>query len=86
MEPDLNNASQAEVPPEVRSEMPRRHMAGCVVGSLGGGCLVPLILFIFAAISGDVGGPLFWPILMLFTGSVGAALGVLFAPKGKRHM
>jgi hypothetical protein len=54
-------------------------------GTLGCGCLVPLILFTIAAISGDVGGPLFWPVLMLFTGSVGSVLGLVFAPAGKKQ-
>jgi hypothetical protein len=54
-------------------------------GTLGCGCLVPLVLFSIAAISGDVGGPLFWPILMLFTGLAGAALGVVFAPLEKKQ-
>jgi hypothetical protein len=55
-------------------------------GTLGCGCLVPLVLFIIAAISGDVGGPLFWPILMVLTGLVGAALGVVFAPLEKKQL
>jgi hypothetical protein len=59
-------------------------MAGCLRGTLGCGCLIPLLIFIIAAITGDVGGPLFWPILMIFTGSVGAALGTAFAPLDKK--
>jgi hypothetical protein len=64
----------------------RRYWVGCMRGTLGCGCLVPLVLFIIAAISGDVGGPLFWPILMVLTGLVGAALGVVFAPLEKKQL
>jgi hypothetical protein len=63
----------------------RRYMVGCMRGTFGCGCLVPLVLFVIAAVSGDVGGPLFWPILMIFTGSVGAVLGVVLAPFEKKQ-
>jgi hypothetical protein len=47
-------------------------------GCLSGGCLVPLLLFFLCAfISGDTGGPLFWPICMLFFGVVGLVVGIV---------
>lgn len=49
------------------------------VGCVSGGCFLPVILFIVAGIAGDVGGPLFWPILAVFGAVVGFAGGTLFA-------
>lgn len=47
-------------------------------GCLGGGCLFPLLLFLFCAfILGDTGGPLFWPVCVLFFGVVGLVVGIV---------
>lgn len=83
----MSEETNPYAPPEAPAldEPKRRYTAGCVRGTLGCGCLVPLMLFIIAAISGDVGGLLFWPILMLFTGSAGAVLGLVFSPVDKKQ-
>lgn len=45
-------------------------------GAVTGGCLLPVLLFIAAAASGDTGGPLFWPILCVFLGIIGFVVGL----------
>ena len=49
-----------------------------LIGCASGGCLLPVLLFVFAAVSGDMGGPLFWPIAVVFLGIVGAAIGAFY--------
>ena len=36
---------------------------------------MPILLFVFAAVSGDMGGPLFWPIAVVFLGAFGTIIG-----------
>jgi uncharacterized membrane protein len=45
---------------------------------------MPLVLFLISALAGDTGGPLFWPILVLFGAVVGAIIGTILAPREKR--
>lgn len=47
---------------------------GCGVG----GCLIPLLLFIACAITGDFGGPLFWPFIVLLSGGLGMIIGYVY--------
>jgi hypothetical protein len=49
-----------------------------LIGCASGGCLFPIILFIFAAVSGDMGGPLFWPIAVIFLGALGTVIGAIY--------
>ena len=49
-----------------------------LVGCASGGCLIPVLLFVFSAISGDMGGPLFWPIAVVFLAIVGTGIGVIY--------
>lgn len=44
---------------------------------MGGGCLLPSVLFLIAAAQGDTGGPLFWPVLALGLGFLGLILGTI---------
>jgi hypothetical protein len=60
-------------------EVPEAKNYGCR-GAVAGGCLFPILIFIFAAISGDMGGPLFWPFLVVVFGIVGLVVG-LFIPR-----
>ena len=47
---------------------------GCGVG----GCLIPLLLFIFGLfVMNDIGGPLIWPMLSVFLGTIGLIIGFL---------
>lgn len=63
----------------------RRRGIGCLRGSLGCGCLLPAALFVLCAISGDTGGPLIWPMMVLLGGFVGGMIGAAFwAPYAKR--
>ena len=43
-----------------------------------GGCLFPAILFLIAAVLGDTGGPLFWPLISIPLALIGLALGFWF--------
>ena len=46
------------------------------VGCIGGGCVLPLLLFIWALfVAGDLGGALFWPIIVVELGLFGFAVG-----------
>lgn len=49
-----------------------------LIGCVSGGCLLPLFLFAFAAISGDMGGPLIWPFAVMFLGAIGGAIGAIY--------
>ena len=46
-----------------------------VIGCGAGGCLIPTLLFIVCLVFGDIGGPLFWPILAVFLAVVGFVVG-----------
>jgi len=48
---------------------------GCRGGVIGG-CLLPLLLWFVAVVSGDTGGPLFWPILVVLLGIIGFIIGL----------
>lgn len=84
MNEEINPYKAPESTGAVEDAPKRRHAAGCVRGSLGCGCVVPLLLFVAAALSGDVGGPLFWPIIAVFGAIVGGIIGAIFAPYEKR--
>jgi hypothetical protein len=46
------------------------------LGGVIGGCLIPLVLFLFAAVVlRDTGGPLFWPLIAIPFGLIGLAVG-----------
>ena len=48
-----------------------------IVGCLSGGCLIPILLFLFCGIVlNDTGGPLIWPILSAFLGLLGLLVGL----------
>jgi hypothetical protein len=53
--------------------------AGCAGGLIGAGslgCLVPVLLAIYCAlVLGDMGGPLFWPIVAFFGAILGLTAG-----------
>jgi hypothetical protein len=55
-----------------------------LIGCATGGCLLPILLFVFAAVSGDMGGPLFWPIAVVFLGAFGTIVGAIFGFIGRR--
>lgn len=48
-----------------------------LIGFAGGGCLLPLILFVICAFQGDTGGPLFWPFIAIPLGLVGMIVGLV---------
>ncbi len=73
---------QSSAPPAPATH-PRNRLTGCIRGSLGCGCFVPAVLFLIAGLSHDMGGPLFWPVLVVIGTLVGAAIGALFAPQRK---
>jgi hypothetical protein len=43
---------------------------------LFGGCFIPVLGFVVAAIGGDVGNPLFWPFAVILGGIIGLIIGV----------
>ena len=48
-----------------------------IVGCISGGCLIPILLFLFCGIVlNDTGGPLIWPILSVFFGLLGLLVGL----------
>ena len=48
--------------------------AGCV----SGGCLLPFVLCVACGVLfGDIGGPLFWPIIAVPLGMVGMVIGMI---------
>jgi len=49
-----------------------------LLGAASGGCLLPLILFFIAAVFGDTGGRLFWPLISIPLALIGLALGLWF--------
>jgi uncharacterized membrane protein len=53
---------------------PKREHYGCA-GAVSGGCLLPVLLLFVAALLGDTGGPLFWPIFALFLAVLGGCIG-----------
>ena len=55
------------------------------VGGASGGCLLPLILFLLAAASGDAGGPLFWLIITVLFGMIGILLGEWFHGRAQKR-
>ena len=55
-------------------------LAGCGIG----GCLVPFLLMIAAGAGGDMGGPLFWPIIATPLGLIGMALGFYIRARKER--
>ena len=78
MQDDDHEASTESNKQEMRKVSNSAEVKGCLVGSLSGGCLLPLILFLLcAAIFDDVGGPLFWPFIALPLGFVGGVAGLL---------
>ncbi|MBB5032477.1 putative lipid-binding transport protein (Tim44 family) [Prosthecobacter vanneervenii] len=84
MSEDLNPYQPPQAP--APTAPPRNRLTGCMRGSLGCGCFIPFVLFLIAGLSGDLGGPLFWPLLVLVGTVVGAAIGTLFAPRGKKPL
>ncbi|GAA5496477.1 hypothetical protein Rhal01_02661 [Rubritalea halochordaticola] len=46
-----------------------------LIGFLCGGCLLPSVVFLLCLLGGDVGEPLFWPVLAALTGSLGGLAG-----------
>lgn len=53
---------------------------GTVAGAILLGIVTPVVLFLVAVfVFGDMGGPLFWPILVIFGLIVGAAAGFGFS-------
>lgn len=51
---------------------------GGLVGAGSLGCLVPLLLAIFCAVVlNDMGGPLFWPIIIIFGAVAGFPIGAV---------
>lgn len=46
-------------------------------GCIGGGCLLPILLFLLSAALGETGGPLFWPFAAAFFGLLGGIFGAL---------
>jgi len=48
---------------------------GATGGCVTCGCALPFALFIVAAISGDTGGPLFWPAIAMMFGFIGTVVG-----------
>jgi hypothetical protein len=47
-------------------------------GCLSGGCLLPLLFLVFAIAAGDMGGPLFWPLISIVGAILGIVLGTLY--------
>ncbi|MFN7287375.1 MAG: hypothetical protein ACK5TY_04050 [Verrucomicrobiota bacterium] len=66
-------------PPPPEHLPPRRSHAS--TGCLTGGCLLPFLLFLFAASQGDLGGPLFWPLLSAILGFLGLLIGLSISRK-----
>jgi len=70
----MNQNSQSQ-PPSANPENGKIDSApliGCGVG----GCLLPILLFLFCAIVlKDTGGPLFWPFIAVFLGLIGLGIG-----------
>jgi hypothetical protein len=56
-----------------------------LVGCLSGGCLVPIVLFLLAALSGDTGGPLIWPMLAIVLGVFGTVVGFIYGIAKKKR-
>ena len=50
-----------------------------------GGIVVPLALFVLAAMLGDTGGPLFWPLLSLLLGGAGGVTGLIAKYSDRRE-
>jgi hypothetical protein len=54
---------------------------GCAGGLIGAGslgCMLPLLLALYCGVVlGDMGGPLFWPILVVFGSVVGLVIGAI---------
>lgn len=69
-------------PPTTQQEpVPANERSGCktpVVGCLSGGCVIPIVLFLLAAVSGDIGGPLIWPMLSVVLGAFGMIVEIGF--------
>lgn len=73
--------AEAEQSHELRSARKR--------GAIRGGCLVPAVLFVVVCYTagkrGDIGGPLFWPLLALLGAALGYAIGTLYFIVSKRR-
>jgi hypothetical protein len=68
-----NDASVSEVPSAIIKPGYSRPIIGCV----SGGCLAPILLFIFGGlVLRDTGGPLFWPIIAVPLGLIGLGIGL----------
>lgn len=67
------------------SEPSSQKTYGCH-GAAFGGCLLPTILLFLAAASGDIGGPLFWPILAAFLGLIGMTVGLFVRRRFKSEI
>ncbi len=61
----------------VGTPVQRQKTYGCRGAGIGG-CLVPFVLLMIAAASGDIGGPLFWPIIAFPLGILGMIIGLCF--------
>jgi hypothetical protein len=58
-----------------------KQRSGCFYAFLGagtGGCLLPGVFFLIATALGDIGGPLFWPLISIPLGLIGLAVGLWF--------
>jgi hypothetical protein len=70
-------------PSSSQSDLPAPKNYGCWGGTFGG-CLLPLLLYLLAAASGDTGGILFWPLLVIVFGLVGSIVGLNLHRRPKR--
>jgi len=55
----------------------RRRQSAPSLGCVGGGCLLPILLFLFSAAMGDTGGPLIWPLAVMLFGFLGLLTGIV---------
>ena len=70
----MNQHSQSQPPVENLKDvkLDSAPLIGCGVG----GCLLPILLFLFCVIVlKDAGGPLFWPIIAVPLGLIGLGVG-----------
>src|SRR5688572_8878022 len=69
-------------PTEDKPAKEPKQRSGCIYGVVGagiGGCLLPVVLFLFAGVAlRDTGGPLFWPLIGIPLALTGLALGLWF--------
>lgn len=73
-----------ELKQEEKQSLSRGLRHAPLIGFAGGGCLLPLILFLICAIQGDTGGPLFWPFIAIPLGLVGMIVGLVIQVARRR--